>query len=151
MTYLERITYLTGNFIQVCQFTVKNAFRVIALTEGKEKQTYYMQNSYEYIQTLEATSKEYLKSSESLSGEKLSEFFTSHHGLSSKDLKDLTSLLTFRDKLIASFYLDNSYAISKEDVTVYEGLIADLTKKIEKLEKLNVSFSKACDRLYDSF
>ena len=54
MTYLESITYLTGNFLQVSQFAIKNAYRVITLTESKEKETPYMAGASSLAEAAEA-------------------------------------------------------------------------------------------------
>jgi hypothetical protein len=71
MTYLESITYLTGNFLQVSQFALKNAYRVICLTEGKEKETPYMAGALSQVEACEALAKAYLTMNKSLSGEEL--------------------------------------------------------------------------------
>ena len=96
MTYLESITYLTGNFLQVSQFAIKNAYRVITLTESKEKETPYMAGASSLAEAAEALAKAYLTMNKSLSGEELVQFFSLHKGLSSKDFKDLKLIHAYK-------------------------------------------------------
>ncbi len=151
MTYLESITYLTGNFLQVSQFALKNAYRVITLTEGKEKETPYMAGGLSQVEACEALAKAYLTMNKSLSGEELSQFFVIHKGLSSKDYKDLKLMLAKRDYLVSYFYIENTPRFALEEVAVYESVIKELKEYVELANKLNVSLSKACDRLYNQF
>lgn len=151
MTYLEKITYLTGNYLQISQFVIKNAYRVIALTEGKEKESYYLSQSSSYVESCEANAKAYILKNESLSGQQLIQFFSMHEGLSKKDFKDLSTVLSKRDYLVSYFYIENSSRMAREDVAIYESIIKELNEYIELANKVNVSLSKACDRLYSSF
>ncbi len=151
MTYLEKITFLTGNFLQVSQFVIKNAYRVICLTEGKNKETHYLSKSPEYIEGYESLARSYIIKNESLSGQQLITFFENHVGLSKKDFNDLVKILKKRDYLVSYFFIENSPKMAREEVAVYESLIKELNEYIELANKLNVSLAKACDRLYDMF
>ncbi len=151
MTYLESITYLTGNFLQVSQFAIKNAYRVITLTESKEKETPYMAGAISLAEAAEALAKAYLTMNNSLSGEELVQFFSLHKGLSSKDFKDLKLILNKRDYLVSYFYLENTSRLALEEVAIYESIIKELKEYVELASTLNVSLSKACDRLYSQF
>lgn len=151
MTYLESITYLTGNFIQVCQFVVKNAYRVISLTSMKEKETAYTIHDMSKAEYAEALAKAYVVEHKGLSEQQLIAFFSSAHGLSKKDLDNLKKVLNKRDYIVSYFYIDNTSKLAREEVAIYESIIRELKEYISLAEDLNVSLSKACDRLYRDF
>lgn len=151
MTYLESITYLTGNFIQVCQFAIKNAYRIVSLTSAKEKETPYMVGSMSVVESAEAVAKAYFIQNKGLSDYQLINFFENSKGLSKKDMDTLRKLLSKRDYIVNYFFLDNSSKLAREEVAVYESIIKELHEYVDMAEKLNVTLSKACVRLYDSF
>lgn len=150
MTYLESITYLTGNFLQVSQFALKNAYRVICLTEGIDKKTPYIFGA-DLIASFEAIAKSYVINNQALSGEQLIAFFSLHKGLSNQDMADLKKVLKKRDYLVSYFYIENSAQLAREEIAVYESKINELKEYVDLASKLNVSLSKACDRLYNAF
>lgn len=151
MTYLEKITYLTGNFLQVSQFALKNAYRVIALSEGKSRETHYFSGDMTQVEACEAIAREYLHKGLNLSGAELADFFSKHQGLSVKDYNNLKKMLLKRDYIVSLFYIENSSQLAREEVAIYESKINELQEYVDLASKLNVSLSKACDRLYDMF
>lgn len=151
MTYLERITYLTGNFLQASQFALKNAYRVVALTKGLKNRNHYFDEVSVVLSTIETEAREILEENKSLSGDELISYFETHSGLSNKDFNTIKKVLNKRDELVSLFYIKNSYDLSKEDVNVYEKMISDLENSVEVCSRLNVSLSKAADKLYDAF
>lgn len=151
MTYLESITYLTGKFIQVCQFAVKNAYRVISLTSVKEKENAYMAGSLTQVESAEAIAKAYILQNKGLSEHQLILFFENAKGISKKDMDNLRKILSKRDYIVSYFYIENTPRMAREDVAVYESLITELKEYISIAESLNLSLSKACDRLYRDF
>ncbi len=151
MTYLESITYLTGNFIQVCQFAIKNAYRVISLTAAKEKETAYMAGSLSQVESAEAIAQAYLVEHKGLSEQQLIIFFENAKGLSKKDMDNLRKVLNKRDYIVNAFYIENTPKLAREDMNVYEAIIKELKENVSLAETLNLSLSKACDRLYRDF
>lgn len=151
MTYLESITYLTGNFIQVSQFVLRNAYRVISLTAAKNKENAYLSGGMSQIEAAEAIANAYILQNKGMGLGSLLKFFEIHPGLSKKDSDDLRSVLNKREYLISYFYIENSNRLAMEDVAVYESVIRELKEYIEKANNLNLSLSKACDRLYQAF
>lgn len=151
MTYLESITFLTGRFLQISQFALKNAYRVISLTQGKEKETPYMKGSMTRAEACEAIASAYLLQNRTFSGQELLVFFQAHPGLSNKDFDALKFVLNKRDYLVSYFFIENSPLFAREEIALFESKITELKEYVDKAEKLNVSLSKACDRLYESF
>ncbi len=151
MTYLESITYLTGNFIQVSQFVLRNAYRVISLTAAKNKENAYLSGGMSQIEAAEAIANAYILQNKGMGLGSLLKFFEIHPGLSKKDSDDLRFVLNKREYLISFFYIENSNRLAMEDVAVYESVIRELKEYIEKANNLNLSLSKACDKLYQAF
>ncbi len=60
-------------------------------------------------------------------------------------------MLNKRDYLVSYFYLENTSRLALEEVAIYESIIKELKEYVELASKLNVSLSKACDRLYSQF
>ena len=151
MTYLETITYLTGRYLQVSQFALKNADRLIALTEGLKEESHYFAHSSEYLDSLEAKAIALFRSQRTLSGEELVSFFEQHEGISEKEKKDLEKMLRKRDYLVGTYFYDNSADLGKEDVTIYASKIQELKELVALADKLSVSFNKEADKLYPHF
>ena len=124
MTYLEKITYLTGNFIQLSQFTLKNAFRFICLLDNKNRENAYTEQSDAGFVVAE------------------------NKGLSLKDYQKLTFVLKKRDYIVSAFYLDNANQIATEEIAVYVSKINELQGYCDKAMELNQNLVKECDRLY---
>ncbi len=147
MTYLEKITYLTGNFIQLCQFTLKNAFRFTCLLENKNKETNYTKQSDAGFVMAENKAKDLIvKYTFKGSDEILS--YLSDKGLSTKDFQKLTFILKKRDYVVSAFYLDNANQIATEEIAVYVSKINELQEYCDKAIELNQALAKECDRLY---
>ena len=53
-----------------------------------------------------------------------------------------TQLLLKRDYLNNSFFIDNGYSLSKEDMVVYNDIIAQLEEYSSLAKELNVSIAK---------
>jgi hypothetical protein len=151
MTYLETITYLTGRFLQVSQFALKNALRLVFLTEGAKKVTPYLKNSSEYKDSLSAEAIALFHSKKSNSGEEWISYFETHEGISQKDQKNLYKMLRKRDYIVGTYFYDNSADLGKEDVGIYESKITELKELVSLGEKLSVSLERACDKLYLTF
>ena len=124
MTYLEKITYLTGNFIQLSQFTLKNAFRFICLLDNKNRENASTEQSDAGFVVAE------------------------NKGLSLKDYQKLTFVLKKRDYIVSAFYLDNANQIATEEIAVYVSKINELQGYCDKAMELNQNLVKECDRLY---
>ncbi len=151
MTYLEKITYLTGKYLQITQFVLKNAYRLVSLSFAYNNKTPYLQGSSILMETGEVKAKEFLSRFASSSSEDVLHFFKEQNALSKMDMKNLEKVLKKRDYLVSTFYLENTPAFAREEMAIYESKIAELEEYNEMASKLNVSLSKACDRLCESF
>ncbi len=147
MTYLEKITYLTGNFIQVSQFTLKNAFRFICLLENKNKETSYTKQSDAGFVVAEKKANDLIVEFTFKGSEEILKFL-SDKGLSTKDYQKLSFVLKKRDYVVSAFYLDNANQIATEEVAVYVSKINELQEYCDKAVELNQILAKECDRLY---
>ena len=52
-------------------------------------------------------------------------------------MNDLTSLLLKRDNLVNNFFIENGYSLSKEDMVVYNDIIAQLEEYSSLAKELN--------------
>ncbi len=151
MTYLEKITFLTGKYLQVTQFVLKNAYRVVALSFAYENKTPYLEGSSVVMESGELHAKEFLSRFASASSDTIIVFFEEQNRLSKADMKKLIYVLKKRDYLISSFYIENTSALAREEAKTYESIINELEGYLDEASKLNVSLSKACDRLCNMF
>ncbi len=147
MTYLEKITYLTGNFIQLCQFTLKNAFRFTCLLENKNKETNYTKQSDAGFVMAENKAKDLIVEYTFKGSDEILSYL-SDKGLSTKDFQKLTFILKKRDYVVSAFYLDNANQIATEEIAVYVSKINELQEYCDKAIELNQALAKECDRLY---
>lgn len=147
MTYLETITYLTGRYLQVSQFALKNAYRLVTLTEGAKKETPYFSEDETYEEALESQAIDLFKKNKSLSGEEQIAYFETREGISEKDRKNLYKVLRKRDYLVGYYFLDNSADFGKEEVAIFESKITELKELVSLAEKTSLSLSKACEKL----
>lgn len=140
MTYEERITYLTGNFIQLSQFTLKNACRAISLLRIED-------NSYPLIMKAEKEAEEMLLSFEFIGSEKIIESLKDSL-LSKKMLEELSFILKKRDYVVSYFYVENASAIAREEIAIYESKINELDGYCKRAVKLNQDLALLCDKIY---
>lgn len=147
MTYLEKITYLTGNFIQLSQFVLKNAYRLVSLLEAKENETVYTKNSTGSLVAAETMAEQMVKENTFLGSEaillKLKE-----KGISEKLFKEVSYVAKKRDYVVSCFYLDNAKAIATEEIAVYNSKINELQEYCDKATAANQHLAKECDKLY---
>lgn len=147
MTYLEKITYLTGNFIQLSQFTLKNAFRFVTLLENKAKETVYTERSDASYIMAENQAKNLIVDYTFQGSEQILAFLKGM-GLSVKDYEALSFVLKKRDYVVSAFYLDNANQIATEEIAVYVSKINELQGYCDKAIALNKRLAEECDRLY---
>ena len=147
MTYLEKITYLTGNFIRLSQFTLKNAFRFICLLDNKNRENAYTEQSDAGFVVAENKAKELIQQFTFKGSDEILSFLE-NKGLSLKDYQKLTFVLKKRDYIVSAFYLDNANQIATEEIAVYVSKINELQGYCDKAMELNQTLVKECDRLY---
>ena len=146
MTYLERITYLVGNFIELSQYVLKNAYRVAALYENSKGLDCYTRGSEMIVQS-EENAKRLCKESSLLTGKELEDYFLGK-GLSDRDYKAIVRILRKREYVMNYFFIANAYGLSKEDVMVYESKIQELEDLCKDASVLIGRLSKESDKLY---
>ncbi len=138
MTYLERITFLFGEVIEITQYAVKNAYRLNAyLSIGHSEKEFVSDRN---IIAENQAKKDYEKVLNKSGKEIIADFSNSY--LSTKTMNKLSSLLLKRDYLVNSFFIDNGYALSKEDMVVYNDVIAQLEEYSSLAKELNSSLAK---------
>ena len=147
MTYLEKITYLTGNFIQLCQFSLKNTFRFVSLLERRESENVYTHQSEVNLVMAENNAKKLVVDYAFKGSDEILDYLKDK-GLSAKDYKEISFLLKKRDYVVSSFYLDNAEQIATEEIAVYVSKINELEDYCNKAITYNQKIGKECDRLY---
>lgn len=145
MTYLEKITYLTGRFLQVQQYVLANAFRVRTFFEGTKDLPPQLGRE-EHIAALESQARTKVVESQGRSTSELTEDLLGH-GLSRKDEKELSLLLRKRDYVVSFFYLDNANALAREDPLVYESKVVELQELVDRAVALNQSLARSADKV----
>lgn len=133
MTYLERITYLVGEVIELSQYAVKNAYRLNAYLKVKLTDKEF--SSDRNIIAEDIAKKAYEKNINKSGKEIIHDLENSN--LSVKMMNDLTSLLLKRDNLVNNFFIENGYSLSKEDMVVYNDIIAQLEEYSSLAKELN--------------
>ena len=137
MTYLERITYLVGEFIELSQYVVKNAYRLNSyLSVRKQDEEFASDRNIIAESIAKKNFQEFIDSK----GETLLDFISSSV-LSTKDKEKLRSLILKRNFVINNFFIENGYALSKEDIVVYNDIIAQLEEYVNLAKELNVKFA----------
>lgn len=149
MTYLERITYLVGNFIELSQYALKNAFRVAALNTCLNGLDDYTKGSEMLIQA-ESMAKKLLEEYE-YSGAMGQLNYFSTAGISQKNYTLLCKVIKKRDYVTNLFFVENGYALSKEEIAVYESKIVELQELCSLAKDVIVKLDKECEKLYHSF
>ena len=133
MTYLERITYLVGEVIELSQYAVKNAYRLNAYLQVKLTDKEF--STDRNIIAEDIAKKAYEKNINKSGKEIIHDLENSN--LSVKIMNDLTSLLLKRDNLVNNFFIENGYSLSKEDMVVYNDIIAQLEEYSSLAKELN--------------
>lgn len=149
MTYLERITYLVGNFMQLSQYALKNAYRVVFLSENSKRVNEYTKGD-ELLVLSEEQAKKACQENFQKGSLELESYFA-NKGLSNVDYKKLVSILKKRDYVANLFFIDNSYVLSKEEVAVYESKINELQEMIKDTSSLIGKLAKTSEKLYSNF
>lgn len=147
MTFLERITYLTGRYLQVFQYMLFNAYRVVGFSEGAKRLT-AQTNTEENILAIESKARADLVSSQGKGDEQLlSELLGK--GIAVKDEKELKALLLKRSYVSNYFYVDSANALAREDPVIYESKITELNDYVDRAVKLNQSLIDATEKIVD--
>ena len=149
MTYLERITYLVGNFIELSQYVLKNAYRVACLYENSKKLDCYTKGTEMIVQS-EEEAKKLCRTNSMFSSSELEEYFKDR-GLSGKDYSSLVRILRKRDYVSNYFFIENASSLSREEIAVYESKISELQEYCKDASVLIGRLSRESDRLYSLF
>ena len=149
MTYLEKITFLTGKYLQLSQFALYNAFKLLCVNEDI-KGINDAQKGVAIIDASLARAKKLLVENEHSSADKLLDLFD-NSGISTKDYKRLKEVILKRDYLTVYYYIDNASGLEREDPTIYASKIAELNDFCTLANDLNISLSKALDKAISDF
>jgi hypothetical protein len=149
MTYAEKITYLVGNDMELVSYVLRNAYRVVCLTEGLSKRTPAVET--EGLIASEESRALALVTEKRDAGTEALLSFIQGKGLSEKEETSLVKVLHRRDYLLSLFFLDNAKAIAREEVAVYESIIKELNEYLDEAKSLNQSLSKSADRILASY
>ncbi len=147
MTYLERITYLTGRFLEVFQYALYNAYRVATFFDGIKNLT-AQTNTEENIKALESIARTRLVESQGKDVASLEKDLLGH-GIAVKNEKELHALLLKRNYIVSYFFLDTAPELAREDPRIYENKIDELQEYVDRAIDLNTSLSKAFDRILE--
>ena len=137
MTYLERITYLVGEFIELSQYAIKNAYRLNSYLNTKKRSEEYTTDRN--IIAENKAKESYSKITNKSGSDILNDLKDS--SISTKDMNKIKSLLLKRDNIINTFFIENGYALSKEDLVVYNDIIAQLEEYRDLAKEINVKFA----------
>jgi len=149
MTYLERITYETGNVVANAQFVLKNAYRLKVLLEDLKGLNDYTKGSQALFIAEDKAKKAFEDARGKASEEILKAFEESP--LSERDKKELRSVLLKRDYVVFSYFVENAYALGKEDVAIYESKINELQDIVSLERKLNGRLCEEADKVYPQY
>lgn len=149
MTYLEHIVYLTGEYLQVSQYCLKNAFRVASLFETSKVMNIYTKGQEMLIQA-EASSVSLMEEYE-FKGSENTLLFLKDKGISEKDFAILSKVLKRKDYISTFFYIDKGSDFALEDVKIYESTIRELDEDIERAKKLNLLLDSTASKLYQLY
>jgi hypothetical protein len=149
MTYREHITYGAGTVIETVQYLLKNCYRLKALYQrGKEKAS-YLKGESGLLLSEEEGKKAFFDSLGKTADGILAELKDS--GMSEKDYSSLTRVLKKRDYVVSTYFVDNGYVLSKEEIAVYESKITELDDIAKEAIRLNLAISKEADKAYSLF
>lgn len=151
MTYIEKITYQTGSFLQIMQFAIKNAYRLTFLTNGSKVENPSLKGNSTILEVQEASAIKELVKNQSFTSKETISYFSSNEGLSKKDLNTLSKLLKKRDYIISYYFIDNASQLAMENALIYESKIKELDEYINEATNLNISISKSIEKQYKAF
>lgn len=145
MTYYERITYLTGNFIQLSQYVLQNAFRFACLLQCKENTI--LSND---LLLCEQRADDLLLEYEFKGSEMIIETLQKDYQIAKKLMDEIKFILKKRDYVVSYFYIDNAKAFNREEVAVYESKINELNTYCDRAKALNQKLVAEADKIYNS-
>ena len=141
MTYLERITFLYGEYIQLTGYLFKNTYMLMTMLSSDDKT---MCDSISFFNKVEAESYRAYKYFSSLSTEKKEEMISSSL-LSNRMKKELLNIIDDREKTEYFFFIENDF--SSEEIQRYEQAISQLEEKEENCYRINQQVVKEIDKL----
>lgn len=141
MTYLERITFLYGEYIQLTGYLFKNTCMLMTMLSSDDKT---MCDSISFFNKVEAESYRAYKYFSSLSTEKKEEMISSSL-LSNRMKKELLNIIDDREKTEYFFFMENDF--SSEEIQRYEQAISQLEEKEENCYRINQQIVKEIDKL----
>ena len=141
MTYLERITFLYGEYIQLTGYLFKNTCMLMTMLSSDDKT---MCDSISFFNKVEAESYRAYKYFSSLSTEKKEEMISSSL-LSNRMKKELLNIIDDREKTESFFFIENDF--SSEEIQRYEQAISQLEEKEENCYRINQQIVKEIDKL----
>lgn len=141
MTYLERITFLYGEYIQLTGYLFKNTCMLMTMLSSDDKT---MCDSISFFNKVEAESYRAYKYFSSLSTEKKEEMISSSL-LSNRMKKELLNIIDEREKTEYFFFIENDF--SSEEIQRYEQAISQLEEKEENCYRINQQVVKEIDKL----
>lgn len=141
MTYLERITFLYGEYIQLTGYLFKNTCMLMTMLSSDDKT---MCDSISFFNKVEAESYRAYKYFSSLSTEKKEEMISSSL-LSNRMKKELLNIIDDREKTEYFFFMENDF--SSEEIQRYEQAISQLEEKEENCYRINQQVVKEIDKL----
>ena len=141
MTYLERITFLYGEYIQLTGYLFKNTCMLMTMLSSDDKT---MCDSISFFNKVEAESYRAYKYFSSLSTEKKEEMISSSL-LSNRMKKELLNIIDDREKTEYFFFMENDF--SSEEIQRYEQAISQLEEKEENCYRINQQVVKEIEKL----
>ena len=141
MTYLERITFLYGEYIQLTGYLFKNTCMLMTMLSSDDKT---MCDSISFFNKVEAESYRAYKYFSSLSTEKKEEMISSSL-LSNRMKKELLNIIDDREKTEYFFFIENDF--SSEEIQRYEQAISQLEEKEENCYRINQQVVKEIEKL----
>ncbi|MCI7220910.1 MAG: hypothetical protein MR497_05180 [Bacilli bacterium] len=141
MTYLERITFLYGEYIQLTGYLFKNTCMLMTMLSSDDKT---MCDSISFFNKVEAESYRAYKYFSSLSTEKKEDMISSSL-LSNRMKKELLNIIDDREKTEYFFFIENDF--SSEEIQRYEQAISQLEEKEENCYRINQQVVKEIDKL----
>ena len=141
MTYLERITFLYGEYIQLTGYLFKNTCMLMTMLSSDD---IAMCDSISFFNKVEAESYRAYKYFSSLSTEKKEEMISSSL-LSNRMKKELLNIIDDREKTEYFFFIENDF--SSEEIQRYEQAISQLEEKEENCYRINQQIVKEIDKL----
>lgn len=149
MTHEEQIALLTGEYLQVSQYTIYSAFKATSLYLRTLTLDQY-RHGVEEMEVAFADADEKLKKSVSLSSEELISYFKDK-GLSKKLEKQLFEVINKRSYLSSLFFIEHSNDFASQDVVLYDKIIDELYALVKEASEVNQELAKTIEKFSDSF